>query len=88
VTVPIIPGLKILTSKNQLTSIPRNFYVDVPQELADEVEAASPERVKEIGVEWAHRQVEELLARGVPSVHFYVMQSAAAIKCLMAKLKL
>jgi methylenetetrahydrofolate reductase (NADPH) len=88
VAVPIIPGLKILTSKNQLTSIPRNFYVDVPQELADEVEAASPERVREIGVEWAHRQVEELLAHGVPSVHFYVMQSAAAIKCLMAKLKL
>jgi methylenetetrahydrofolate reductase (NADPH) len=89
ITVPILPGLKILTGKNQLTSIPRNFYVDIPQELAGEVEAASsPEAVKEIGVEWAHRQVEELLDHGVPSVHFYVMQSAAAIKCLMAKLAL
>jgi len=88
VTAPILPGLKILTSKGQLTTIPRNFYVDVPQDLAEEVTAAAPEHVAAIGVEWAHRQVEELLARGVPSVHFYVMQSAAAIKGLMAKLKL
>jgi methylenetetrahydrofolate reductase (NADPH) len=88
VTVPIIPGLKILTSQNQLTTVPRNFYVEIPQELADEVTAASPERVREIGTEWAVCQVRELLDRGVPSVHFYVMQSATAIKSLMAKLKL
>lgn len=88
VTVPILPGLKILTSQSQLTNIPRTFYVDIPQELADEVAAAAPEHVKQVGVEWAFRQVEELLARGVPSVHFYVMQSAGAIKSLMAKLRL
>ncbi len=88
VTVPIVPGLKILTRQNQLTNIPRNFYVDVPQELAGEVSAAAPEHTAEIGTRWAVRQVEELLAHGVPSVHFYVMQSAGAIKNLMAKLKL
>lgn len=88
VQAPIIPGLKILTGPKQLSSIPRTFFVDIPSELADEVLAASPEHVVDIGVEWALKQTQELLDRGVPSVHFYVMQSAAAIKKLMAKLKL
>ena len=86
-SVPIIPGLKILTSEKQLSSIPRTFYVEVPAELADEV-LARPEHVVDIGVEWAARQAQELLDHGVPSVHFYVMQSAAAIKKLMTKLKI
>ncbi|HEY9420659.1 MAG TPA: methylenetetrahydrofolate reductase [Thermoanaerobaculia bacterium] len=88
ITVPVIPGLKILSSEKQLSTIPRNFYVEIPSELADEVLSAKPEHVVDIGVEWALKQTEELLARGVPSVHFYVMQSAAAIKKLMARLKL
>lgn len=88
ITVPIIPGLKILTSQKQLTSIPKTFFVEIPDALADEVMAAKPEHVVDIGVEWALKQSEELLARGAPSLHFYVMQSAAAIKKLMEKLKL
>jgi methylenetetrahydrofolate reductase (NADPH) len=87
ITVPIIPGLKILTSVKQLASIPGSFYVDVPSELADEI-LANPDRVSDIGVEWAHQQSQELLDHGVPSLHFYIMQSAAAVKKLMAKLKL
>ncbi|HEX9944557.1 MAG TPA: methylenetetrahydrofolate reductase [Thermoanaerobaculia bacterium] len=87
IDVPIIPGLKILTSEKQLTTVPRNFFVEIPAELSDEV-LASPDRAVDIGVEWALQQTQELLDRGVPSVHFYVMQSAAAIKKLMAKLKL
>jgi len=88
IEVPIIPGLKILSSAKQLSSIPRSFYVEIPSELADEVLAAKPEHVVDIGVEWALKQTEELLSRGVPSVHFYVMQNASAIKKLMARLKL
>jgi methylenetetrahydrofolate reductase (NADPH) len=88
IEAPIIPGLKILTGPKQLTSIPRTFFVDIPSDLADEILAAKPEHVVDIGVEWALKQTQELLDRGVPSVHFYVMQSAAAIKKLMAKLKL
>lgn len=87
ITVPIIPGMKILTGVKQLTTIPSSFYVEIPPELADEVLAAKPENVVDIGVEWALKQSEELLAHGVPSLHFYVMQSANAIKKLMAKLK-
>jgi len=65
VDVPVIPGLKILTSEKQLSSIPRTFYVEIPAELADEV-MASPQHVVDIGVEWAAKQTQELLYRGVP----------------------
>jgi methylenetetrahydrofolate reductase (NADH) len=88
IEVPIIPGLKILTTKRHLTSIPRNFHAEIPWELAEEVEAARPEQVIDVGVAWARRQVEELLARGVPAVHFYIMQDSTAIKRLLTSLDL
>jgi len=88
IAAPVIPGLKILTSKAQLASIPRNFYVDIPADLSDEASAVSDERVLDVGVEWALAQAEELLSRGVPSLHFYVMSSSTAIKKLMKRLKL
>lgn len=88
IEVPIIPGLKILTTKNHLKSLPSVFYLTIPPELSAAVTAAEPAQVREIGVEWALRQTQELLERGVPSVHFYVMQSSLAIKELMSKLDL
>ncbi len=88
VTAPVIPGLKILTSQKQLNSIPKNFFVEIPDELADGILSAKPEHALDVGVEWAFHQSEELLAKGVPSLHFYVMQSAVAIKKLLEKLKL
>jgi methylenetetrahydrofolate reductase (NADPH) len=88
ITVPIVPGLKILTSKKQLSSLPRNFYVDIPADLSDAVLAATPEQVASVGVEWATRQVAELLDHGALSVHFYIMQSANAVKRVMGQLKL
>ncbi len=88
VTAPVIPGLKILTNKNHLKSIPRNFHVNIPEGLADEVAAAKPEHVMEIGVNWAAGQVEELLNKGVPAVHFYIMQNSKPVKMLMDKLNL
>ena len=87
IEAPIIPGLKILTHPKQLTSIPRTFHVDVPPALADEVSAAKPERVRDVGVEWALEQARELLERGVPSVHFYVMLDAGAVGELMKRLE-
>ena len=86
VTVPIIPGLKILTSAAQLTALPRTFHVEIPEALADEVEA-SPEHVREIGVQWAVRQSEDLLAAGVPCLHFYIMQSAATVTKVVTALR-
>jgi methylenetetrahydrofolate reductase (NADPH) len=87
IEVPIIPGIKIITTKRQLNSIPRKFYCDIPSELADEIAEARPGHVTEIGVTWALKQAEELLNRGVPSLHFYLMQSSKSINMLMAKLR-
>ncbi|MCX7876863.1 MAG: methylenetetrahydrofolate reductase, partial [Melioribacteraceae bacterium] len=88
INVPIIPGLKIITSKAQVKSLPKNFYIDIPNELAEEIENAKPEHVVEIGVEWAFKQVEDLLNNNVPAIHFYVMQNSSPIKALMNKIKI
>jgi methylenetetrahydrofolate reductase (NADPH) len=89
IEAPIIPGLKILTSKSQLRSIPSTFHCDIPAELADEVaQVKEKEHVMEVGVEWALRQAQELVDKGVPSVHFYIMQNAQAINALLPRLKL
>ncbi|MCB0282393.1 MAG: methylenetetrahydrofolate reductase [Calditrichae bacterium] len=87
INVPIIPGLKIITRKTNLNSLPKNFYIDLPAELTREVIKAPANDVHEIGVEWALNQVNELMAKGVPSIHFYVMQNSTAIKLLLGKLK-
>ena len=88
VTVPIIPGLKILTAKSHLTSIPRNFYISIPEELSGEVMSGKDEHVSEIGARWAAKQAEELLNNGAPSLHFYIMQSAKPIVRMFKHLKL
>ena len=88
IDVPIIPGLKILTSKAQMRNLPKHFYIDVPPELANEAEEADPKHVFEIGLEWTLRQVEDLLNNNVPAIHFYIMQNSKPIKTLMNKLKL
>jgi len=88
ITVPIIPGLKIISSKSNIKTLPKNFYIDIPQELSDEIESAKPEHVLEIGAEWTKKQVEELLNKKVPAIHFYTMTNAQPIKVLMNKLKL
>ncbi|MGB6366571.1 MAG: methylenetetrahydrofolate reductase, partial [Thermoanaerobaculia bacterium] len=87
IEVPIIPGIKILTTKRQLKTIPKKFFCEIPSDLANEAEAAKPDQVLEVGVEWARRQAEDLLNRGVPSLHFYLMQSSKAVTMLMDRLK-
>lgn len=77
ITVPIIPGLKPLTTKGQLQGIPRNFHLNLPDDLIEAVEAAkSPEAVKQVGVEWCIAQSKELMAKEVPVLHYYTMSKA------------
>ena len=77
ITVPIIPGLKPLTTKGQLQGIPRNFHINLPDDLIEAVEAAkSPEAVKQVGVEWCIAQSKELMAKEVPVLHYYTMSKA------------
>lgn len=84
--VPIIPGIKILNSTKQLTNIPKNFYVDLPEELVDEVNH-NPKRVTEIGIEWAIKQSQDLLDKGIRYLHFYIMNDTKAVIEVLKKLK-
>lgn len=80
IEVPIVPGLKILKRKKHLRILPKYFHTEIPEELAAEVDAADPEDVERIGVEWAIRQTKELMDAGVPCIHFYIMSSADTVK--------
>jgi methylenetetrahydrofolate reductase (NADPH) len=77
ITVPIIPGIKLIDSVRQLNSLPKHFHVTIPDELVDEI-LESPRHVREIGRKWGRRQTEELINMGVECVHFYVMSDASS----------
>ena len=77
INIPIIPGLKPLSTKGQLSSLPQNFHVNMPDELVHMVEdAKTKEDVKEAGVQWCIQQARALKAAGVPCLHFYTMGKA------------
>lgn len=74
IDVPIIPGIKPISLKSHINTLPRSFYVDMPVELSAEVEKCKTnEDVKQLGVEWTIQQARELKSFGVPSIHFYTM---------------
>jgi methylenetetrahydrofolate reductase (NADPH) len=77
--IPIVPGLKILKSINQIKTIPRTFHVDLPGQLVNEM-LESPENSEEIGMRWAKKQVEELLNHKHNHLHFYVMNDAHLVR--------
>ncbi|MEE9440253.1 MAG: methylenetetrahydrofolate reductase [NAD(P)H] [Saprospiraceae bacterium] len=80
ITVPIVPGLKPLTKKYQLSSIPRKFFVNMPEELVKSLSNAKGDQIKEIGIEWAIHQSKELKKAGVPCLHYYTMGDTETIK--------
>ncbi|HMG88870.1 MAG TPA: methylenetetrahydrofolate reductase [NAD(P)H] [Chryseolinea sp.] len=74
ITVPIIPGIKPITGKNQLNVLPKTFHIDIPEDLSDAVEQCNDNAaVKEVGIEWCIQQSKELVKRNVPTLHFYSM---------------
>ena len=80
INVPIIPGIKPITRKSQISTIPRTFHVDFPDEFAEEVLNAKDDKaVKEIGAEWCIQQSRELLKFGVPCIHYYTMSNVNTI---------
>ena len=87
INVPIVPGLKPVTSGYQLNSIPRKFFIDMPDDLASEVlKAKDKTAVKEIGVEWAIAQSKELKEAGVPCLHYYTMGDVETTKRIIEAL--
>ncbi|MDX2285597.1 MAG: methylenetetrahydrofolate reductase [Bacteroidia bacterium] len=88
ITIPILPGLKIMTSRSQLTTLPSVFHIDIPEELTDRMLAAR-NRAEEIetGVDWAYRQCLKLMDAGINYLHFYVMQNTSPFVKLMDRIR-
>lgn len=81
ITVPIIPGLKPITTRKQLTVLPRTFHVDIPADLANEIlKCKTDKEVEEVGTEWLIQQSKELKAFGVPILHYYTLGKPKVIR--------
>jgi methylenetetrahydrofolate reductase (NADPH) len=86
INVPIVPGLKPLTRRYQLNSIPRKFFVDMPEDLVKEVNKAdTKEKIREAGIQWCIAQSKELKEAGVPCLHYYTMGDADTIHRIAEK---
>ncbi len=80
ITVPIIPGIKPIVFKNQLTVLPKIFRSDIPEEFASELRRCKDDdEAREAGVQWCIAQCKDLIAHGVPSLHFYTMMASDSV---------
>jgi methylenetetrahydrofolate reductase (NADPH) len=74
INVPIIPGLKPVYTKKQLTVLPKTFHIDLPAALSNEMnKCQSDDMVAELGTEWMLQQSKELKKAGVPVLHYYTL---------------
>lgn len=74
ITIPIIPGLKPLSTLKQSVILPEIFHLELPEALHKEVaKCESDKQVRQLGIEWGIQQAKELKAFGVPVLHFYTM---------------
>lgn len=81
ISVPIIPGIKPIATKNQLLTLPRTFNISIPEALQLEIEKCKDNRqVRQVGVEWAIAQSKELIAGGAPVMHYFTMGRADNIR--------
>lgn len=80
IDVPVIPGIKPLTSLRQMSLLPRIFHIDFPAELSRELmRCTTDEDVRALGIEWASEQARELRSHNVPSIHFYAMHATRSV---------
>ena len=83
INVPIIPGIKPLSTKKQLLVLPKIFNIDLPESLTNEVEKCQNDtQVAEIGTNWAIQQCKELMQADVPVLHFYTMGKSSQTKTI------
>ena len=80
IKVPIIPGLKPITTKKQLLALPKIFNIDIPEDLEKEIiKCKNNESVKELGIEWGITQSRELVKNNVPVLHYYTMGKSDSV---------
>lgn len=81
ITVPIVPGIKPFSKLSQLNVIPKTFHVDLPQDLVTEAMKCESDRdARELGIEWCINQCKELVAYGVPGIHFYTVGAVESVR--------
>lgn len=86
INVPILPVLKPISKKSQLSVLPKVFRTDIPEELAERVrEATSDAEVRQAGIDWGIRQARELLEKGAPGIHFYTMSVADSVQKIASR---
>lgn len=80
ITVPIIPGLKPISTIGQMYTLPQTFNIDLPEPLVKELlKCTDNKQAKEVGAEWAVQQCKELVSHNTPVIHFYTMGKADTI---------
>lgn len=86
ISIPIIPGMKPITTKKQLMVLPKIFHIDMPEDLVTAVESCKDDKaVKQVGIEWAIQQSKELKAAGVPVLHYYTMGVSEVTKAIASE---
>lgn len=87
INVPIIPGLRPITTIGQLNILPKVFHVDMPMQLVSELmKCKDDNEAKVVGVEWCKAQCLDLMAHGVPSIHFYSLNSTRSVERVAASI--
>ena len=87
INVPIVPGLKPITKKYQLNSIPRLFHLNIPKDFSEALIAAKDAEARlQVGIEWTVAQSKELKAAGAPCLHYYTMGDVDTIKEIVAQI--
>jgi methylenetetrahydrofolate reductase (NADPH) len=81
INIPIVPGIKPIAALNDISLLPQIFNIDLPEDLVKEIQKCkTKEQVRELGVEWSIAQAKDLLAFGVPSLHFYSLGESDNLK--------
>jgi len=89
INVPIVPGIMPITNIEQLERFVRLCGATVPMRLVLQLERYrdDPDAVVQLGVAHATVQCMELLARGVPGIHFYTLNKSPATRLIVSALK-
>lgn len=86
ITLPIIPGLKPITTKKQAALLPKTFHIDIHNDLLEEIEKCETDKqAKEVGIEWCIQQSKELIKQGAPCLHYYTMGTSEVVRRVASK---
>lgn len=87
IDIPIIPGIKPLAVQRHLQVLPQVFKIDLPQDLIDAVEDCDNNKdIRQVGIEWAIQQSQELMQAGVPVLHYYSMGKSDNVEAIASAL--